>query len=323
VILVVGATGQLGTALVRKLVAANQPVRAFVRKHSRYQHLQTPGVELAFGDLRDKVSVEKAVTGVDVVMATATVIVPEGRPYSFKSVEGDGYNNLIFACQKNKIKQFIMISVPVTPHDEKVPAFKYKRLNEERLKNSGLNYTIFQASLFMDCWFSFIGSTIPGRGEEAATIQRRFWFLKMFMGLVGNMIEGMNMALIAGGPQTRHAFVSIDDVASLMVNSIDHPKAKNAVFQIGGPEILTWEQVVSTYGNILGRKIKPLYTPNGVFRAARLLFAPFSEGASDILGLNWLVGYDTPYETKDTAATFGVKLTSAEQFLRQKASMPT
>ena len=321
-ILVVGATGQLGTAIVRRLVAANLPVRAFVRRGSKYQHLQGPGVEFAFGDLRDAASVDAACKDVDVVMATATVILPHGRPYSFRSVDGDGYQTLIDSSKKNNVKQFVMVSVPVTPQDDKVPAFNYRRITEERLKKSGLNYTIFQSSLFMDCWFAFIGSTLPARGTESATIKRQFWFLKMFMGLVGNLIEGLNIALVAGSAKTRHAFVTTDNVADFMVNAINHPKAHNAIIQIGGPEILTWEQVVSTYGNVLGRRIKPLYAPNGVFRVARLLFAPFSEGASDILGLNWLVGYDTPYNMKETGSTFGVNLTTAEQFLKHKASLP-
>lgn len=321
-ILVVGATGQLGTAIIRRLVASGQLVRAFVRRGSSYQHLEGPGVEIAFGDLRDAASVDAACKGVDVVMATATVILPLGHPYSFKSVDGDGYKTLIDASKRHNVKQFVLISVPVTPKDDKVPSFKYRRITEDYLKKSGLNYTIFQASLFMDCWFAFIGSTIPGRGAEVATIKRQFWFLKMFLGMVGNMIEGMNMALVAGRANTRHAFVTTDNVADFMVKSIDHPKAQKAVFQIGGPEVLTWEQVIVTYGSVLGRRIKPLYAPNGVFRVARLLFAPFSEGASNILGLNWLVGYDTPYDVRELASTLGVKLTTAEQFLKQKASLP-
>jgi len=320
-ILVVGATGQLGTAIVRRLVVAKQPVRVFVRKGSNYKHLEVPGVEFAFGDLRDATSVDAACKGVEVVMATATTILPHG-PYSFKSVDGDGYHSLIDASKKHNVKQFILVSIPVTPDDKKVPAFNYRRLTEMRLKQSGLNYTIFQSSLFMDTWFAFIGSTIPGRGAEAPTIKRQFWFLKMFLGMVGNLIEGMNMALIAGSARTRHAFVTTDNVADFMVKSINHPKAQKAVFQIGGPEILTWEQVVSTYGSVLGRKIKPMYAPNGVFRVARFLFAPFSEGASNILGLNWLVGYDTPYDARELASIFGVKLTTAEQFLKSKSSLP-
>ncbi len=77
-ILVVGATGDLGTTIVRKLVAANQPVRAFVRPTSRYQRFQGGGIELAFGDLRDPASIDAACQGVDVVIATANVNAPEG-----------------------------------------------------------------------------------------------------------------------------------------------------------------------------------------------------------------------------------------------------
>jgi uncharacterized protein YbjT (DUF2867 family) len=249
-ILVVGATGQLGTAVIRKLVAANKPVRAFVRRTSRYQHLQGDGVELVFGDLRDPASLDAACQGVDVVITTANAVLPEGS-YSFEAVEGKGYQDLIASCQKHDVKQFIYISVPVTPHDNTVPNFRYKRLNEERLKNSGLNYTIFRSSLFMDCWFAFIGSTIPGRGTEAPTIQRQYWFLKLFMKGVGNLIEGPGTALIPGNRNIRHAFIAVDDVASYMVNAIQHPAAERAIVHIGGPEILSWQQVVDIYGKAL------------------------------------------------------------------------
>jgi hypothetical protein len=47
--------------------------------------------------------------------------------------------------------------------------------------------------------------------------------------------------------------------------------------------------------------------------------APFSEAASNIMGLNWLVGYDTPYDARALAARLGMQLTSADQFLRQSA----
>ena len=55
-ILVVGATGQLGTAVVSKLVERGTSVRGLARPTSGYQHLECEGVELAFGDLRDEAS---------------------------------------------------------------------------------------------------------------------------------------------------------------------------------------------------------------------------------------------------------------------------
>lgn len=74
-ILVVGATGQLGTAVVRKLVAAGRPVRAFVRQDSHHAHLAGLPVELAVGDLRNFASVAAACTGVDAVIATANSVI--------------------------------------------------------------------------------------------------------------------------------------------------------------------------------------------------------------------------------------------------------
>ena len=206
-ILVVGATGQLGTAIVRKLVAGGQPVRAFVRRTGQYQHLQGAGVELAFGDLRDPASLDAACRGAEVVIATANAILPQGSS-SFEAVEGKGYQDLIAACRKHGVKQFIFISVPVTPYDDTVPSFRYKRLNEQRLQASGLNYTILRASLFMDCWFAFIGSTLPARGAEAPTIERQYWFLKVFMKGVGNLIpgrgHGVDPGQRPGAPRLHH-----------------------------------------------------------------------------------------------------------------------
>ena len=319
-ILVVGATGQLGTAIVRKLVAGGQPVRAFVRRTGQYQHLQGAGVELAFGDLRDPASLDAACRGAEVVIATANAILPQGSS-SFEAVEGKGYQDLIAACQKHGVKQFIFISVPVTPYDDTVPSFRYKRLNEQRLQASGLNYTILRASLFMDCWFAFIGSTLPARGAEAPTIERQYWFLKVFMKGVGNLIPGTGTALIPGNAQVRHAFIATDDVASIMVNAIGHPAAERAILEIGGPEILSWQQVADIYSKELGRKVRPVYAPGGVFRSMRAVMSPFSEAASDIMGLNWLVAYSTPYESRKSAGELGVQLTSAEEFIHNKATL--
>jgi uncharacterized protein YbjT (DUF2867 family) len=52
--LVIGATGQLGTSIVRKLLDQGRPVRAFVRRTSDHKHLMGSGADLVFGDLRDR-----------------------------------------------------------------------------------------------------------------------------------------------------------------------------------------------------------------------------------------------------------------------------
>ena len=87
-VLVVGASGQLGTRIVQQLAAAQRPVRAFVRPTSQQAHLRLPGVELVQGDLGDVASIDAACRGAGAVIATANAVAPawqhlrfSGRPW--------------------------------------------------------------------------------------------------------------------------------------------------------------------------------------------------------------------------------------------------
>lgn len=322
-VLVVGATGQLGTAVVRSLTASGQTVRAFVRPTSNHRHLHAMGAELVFGDLRDKDSVDAACTGCEAVIATANTVIPERR-YSFDADDGQGYENLIAACQRSMVRQFVFMSVPVTPYDDKVPTFRLKRRTEQNLQQSGVPYTIFRGSLFMDDWLALLGSSIPLRGAEAATLRRDFWFSRLFLKGVGSLIENRGAALVPGSGKTRHAFVALDDVASFLVKALERPQAKNAVFEIGGPEMLSWDEAVEIFAKVLARPVRAIHAPAGLFRAQQLLLEPFSPAAANLMGMNWIVSLvDTCYDMKTVAPTFGISLTTVEQFLRHKLALPS
>ena len=87
-VLVVGATGQLGTAVVDRLAKARVRVRALVRPTSP-REFATEGVELAFGDLREPESLVAACQGMATVVATANAVVPR-VPGTFDEVEDTG-----------------------------------------------------------------------------------------------------------------------------------------------------------------------------------------------------------------------------------------
>jgi len=107
--LVTGATGFIGTHLVRVLVEKGRDVRCLVRKNSNKSGLEKLGVELAYGDLLDKQSLEEAVKEVDIVHHLA------GEVYSFRVRDYyknniDGTKNLLEACHDKKIIKFIYLS---------------------------------------------------------------------------------------------------------------------------------------------------------------------------------------------------------------------
>jgi uncharacterized protein YbjT (DUF2867 family) len=321
-ILVVGATGQLGTAVVDRLAAAGQGVRALVRPASP-RFFESDSVELAFGDLREPESLVAACQGIASVVATANAVVPRGRA-SFDEVEGTGYDNLIDACKAQNVRRILFMSVGVTPLDRSVTTFRLKRQIEERIRGSGLAYSFFRGAAFMDDWFALMGSAIPLRGSKAHTLRRPFWFAKAFMAMAGTSIEKRGIALVPGDGKTRHAYVALDDVAAILAAAAAEPEdGQNLIADLGGPEVLTAEEVVAIFSKVLGRPLKTLRTPAKVYRVLADLLEPFSPQAGNLMAMSWaaaLAGFD--FDGKPLAERFGVRLTSAEEFLRAKAGLP-
>lgn len=322
-ILVVGATGQLGTAITQKLAAAQQPVRVFVRHSAQYHHLQALGVELAFGDLREPATVQAACQGVTTIITTANGVI-QRKGDSIKTIDGDGNANLIAAAKQQGVQQFIYASVPVTPFDQAVPALTYKRLTEARLQTSGLNYTIVRLSVFMDVWLALLGSHLPTRGAEQPTVKRPFWFSQLFMAGVGGMVEGRGLALVPGNGKARHAFITVNDAARALVASVGHPAAQHTILHVGGPEILSWDEVVAIFGQAIGRKVRPIYLPIAVARVNQALLRPLGDGPANIMGMIRMTGAaDSAYPTTDADRLLDEPLTTMQEFLAQKVNMAT
>jgi uncharacterized protein YbjT (DUF2867 family) len=322
-ILVVGATGQLGTAVCTRLASEGYQVRALVRPGSRYQHLGRLGVELILGDLLDPDSVRSASRDIDAVVATANASLPRQRGSSFDAVEGDGYFNLLRVCRRLQIERFVFVSVPVTPYDDLVPTFRYKRLNEERLRQSGLPYTIVRTAPFMDEWLALLGSGLPLRGEEAHTLRRGYWFSTLYMAVASRLMDVLGVALVPGHGWTRHPFVAVEDVARYLVEALFQPAAADTVLNLGGPEILTWNEAVDACSRALGRTIRKVHVPAVLFRLHQVALSRLAPAASNLMGLSWVhAEWATLYEPAEARPVLDTTmLTTVEQFVRTKAAL--
>ena len=323
-ILVVGSTGQLGTAVVDRLRARHgaQRVRALVRPTSP-REFESDGVELAFGDLREPESLTAACQGMATVVATANAVVPR-VPGSFEEVESTGYDNLIDACKAEGVKRIVFMSVVPTPHDKSVTTFRLKRQIEQRIQGSGLAYSIFRGDFFMDDWFALMGSSIPLRGAKAHTLRRPFWFAKGFMRFAGSAIDKRGIILVPGDGKSRHTPVALDDVASILAAAAAAPETgENLIENLGGPEILSWHDVVAIFSRVLGKPLKMMHTPARVYRVAADVLETMSPPAGNLMAMSWVAAMsDTAFDGKPLAERFGVKLTTAEEFLRAKAALP-
>jgi uncharacterized protein YbjT (DUF2867 family) len=320
--LVVGATGQVGAEVVRQLSERAERVRAFVRPDAHTGFLEgLPGVELFVGDLFDPAAVQAAVEGCEHVIATANGVAPRRRRDHGK-LERQAYPPLIGAARDAGVSRFVYLSTPMSG-SVRLPMQAHKRVVEAHLAVSGIEYAIVRPSAFMESWLALPGSSIPLRGEPAATLARDFWFTKLYRRITGRTIEDHGWMLVNGGPDRRISFISVRDVARILIAATTHERARDAIIEVGGPEVLSWREVAELYGQILGREIRIRTGPSRLLHLLAKLYAPFSPAASNILALNVWAGADDLILPSEPAEELGVgPLDRVEIFLKTKAALP-
>jgi len=220
-ILVVGATGLLGMEICRRLRADGKPVRGLVRATSdpgKSAELSNIGVELVHGDLKNPASLEPACAGITTVISTASSTLSRQEGDSIETVDRRGQIALIDAARAARVGHFIFVSFRDNPRVQ-FPLTAAKRAVERHLKDSGLAYTILQASYFMEVWLS------PMLGFDYAGGKVRVY---------GEGTNGLS-------------WVSYKDVARIAAAAVDQPAARNVTLNVGGPEALSPLEVVRMF----------------------------------------------------------------------------
>lgn len=236
-----------------------------------------------------------------------------------------GYRHLVNACREHRVSQLVFTSIVEFPEpfSSRVPTLWLKRSIESLILDSGVPHTIFRACPFMDDYFALMGSAIPLRGAQNATLRRPFWLSSLYLRLAARLIERRGLALVPGPTSSRHSFIALDDVAEFLLRAVGHPQAIDACFDLGGPEPLCWGEVAEIYAGLLGRPVRPLSLPPALIRLAALALRPFSEAASNQLGILWaLASCELPIEGSRAADLFCVRLTPAREFLGRRIALP-
>jgi NADH dehydrogenase len=279
-VLVVGATGQLGGRIARELLSKGTPVRALCRASSGYGAVKRMGAEIAIGDLKDPSSLAAACAGVQTVVTTANTA-RRGGDDTVDSVDLNGTRNLIDAAAAAGVRHFVYVSVYGAAPDSPVPFLAAKGKNDAHLKASGMEWTIVAPNAFMEAW--------PGM-------------------VVGGPALANRPVVLVGEGRRRHAYIAEHDVAQFAIAAILNPAARNRHLPIGGPRAVTWRDVVATYEQVLARPIEVRYVQPG----------DHVEGMPDVL-LQLLAMYDsfdTEFDTTSLASEFSVPLTPLDAWVR-------
>lgn len=228
--LVVGGSGPvgLGGEICRLLRSSGRQTRALVRPTSdarRTESLREMGVELVQGDLKDRESLKRACQGVRCIISTASVLVSRQADDTVESVDGRGHKDLIDVAKAGGVESFFYTSLSGRI-DREFPFRNAKRDVERHLKGSGLFYTILRPTFYMEVWLSPIG------GFNYANAR----------------------ATIYGEGRNSISWLSFYDVARFALMCVDSVSARNATFEVGGPEALSPLEVVKIFEDVSGHR---------------------------------------------------------------------
>ncbi|MFD2203415.1 SDR family oxidoreductase [Shivajiella indica] len=324
-ILIIGATGQLGYTIAKKLTEKNHSyqVIAGYRKTSSIEELQKlKNIHFREVDLTDPKTIEKGLIGIDTIICTANSAVPTNRHDNFKSVDEKGVKSLIDLSVKEGVKQFIYVSAAkFAKWDNKVPLTKAKRYVEKHLINSSLNYTIFQPTAFMEIYFPYMGTDITLKNSPINTIQRPFKFANNFYEGIKNSMKDNNTINIVGNGKHRVSFISLENVADFCVNAINNTMANRQVIPIGGPEALSPLEVKKIFEKVYNKSLKVKSTPPFVMKILSWILGPFNKAASNIMAMNYVMATSDSVipDMRKKADQFEVDLISAEKFLMNQS----
>ncbi len=251
-ILVAGATGHLGTALVEVLSARGERVRILTRDPERARAHGVRDVEVVQGDVLEPSSLAPALAGVDTVISAVTGFGPGGG--GPEAVDLRGNTNLVAAAEAAGAARFILVSIHGARADHPLELYRAKFAAEKRLRTSGMAWTIIRPTVFMELW----------------------------AGIVGNSLIKSGKATVFGRGDNPINFVSVRDVARVIELAITGDQSRGRTLEVGGPENMTLNQMVEVLASNTDRKAAARHIPLPALRVISILLRAFRP---DIAGL--------------------------------------
>lgn len=146
-ILITGGTGNIGSALVRRLVDSGYKIRVLALPEDPLKcHIDNTGVEFFYGDISNKSSLTDVCTGIDTVLHLAAVLLSDDDSV-FDKVNIEGTQNILNVARQNNVKHFIHVSSASVVYPRTTPYSLSKRVAERLVKESGVPWTIVRPTL--------------------------------------------------------------------------------------------------------------------------------------------------------------------------------
>jgi len=295
VILLTGGTGFVGGHVVHALREADRPVRCLVRNRAKAGRLATLGCELVEGDLTDAESLRRAVDGVETVVHL--VAIRQGSDEKFERIMTQGTRDLLAAAKEAGVGRFVQMSALGTSEESKdlVPYYRAKWEMEQAVHGAGIPYVIFRPSFV----FERDGGILPTFAKLARLAP---------------------VTPIIGSGERRLQPIWAGDVGAYFDQAIDLDTATGRTFELGGPDVVTWNEFWERLKRARGIRRPSVHVPVGFMKANALLTERLPGNiplTRDLLKM--LEHSDNVVSNDDAVKTFQLPLVPLDEQLRRAA----
>ncbi len=254
-LLLTGATGVVGSALLRRLVGEGQQVRCLVRDPRRLG-AQRVRVQIALGDLTDPPSFRNALRGVRTVVHLAASIrdQPQG---SIEELNGIATWRMVEAAERAGVERFVFFSTLDASTHHRARFFRAKALAEQAVEEAALESIVFAPSI------------VYAPGDPWLSLLERLALLPVMP--------------VSGRGRAQYQPIWAEDVADCVMAALRSPApagptggngtgAANARFELAGPETLSHNDLIRIVLRSLGRSRALLHVPTPIVsRSLRLV----------------------------------------------------
>ena len=232
-ILLTGATGNVGSALLRRLTADGRRVRCLVRDPRRLGP-ERVRVQIALGDLSDPGSFRNAMRGVKTVIHLAAAIRDQPRG-SIEELNGVATYRLVHAAERAGVERFVFFSAMGASLHAPMRFFRAKALAEDAVQDSSVPSTVFAPSIVYsphDYWVGLM---------ERLTL--------------------LPAVPISGSGRAAYQPIWAEDVVDCVVAALGRDGDAAERYELAGPETLTYDDVARVLLRSLGRRRRLLHVP--------------------------------------------------------------
>lgn len=250
---IIGGTGFVGSYVVDALHAAGHTTSLLVRAGSEDKVRRADGQRVTIGDIDDDDALHAVLEGCDAVIYLVGILREDrSKGITFRKMQYEGVVRVADAAKERRILRFLLMSANGV--EAEVTPYQQTKLDAELyVEDIGMQYTVLRPSV--------IFGDPRGRMEFATQLRNDMVNMPMpAVGFYSGLKPSSNPVLMSP--------VHVQDVASAFVAALDDDSSIGETFELCGPDVLSWNEMIRRVAAAVGKKKRIVPMPIGLMRVA-------------------------------------------------------